>query len=161
MTPFAEIAALALVSSTVTAGALAAATTDPGSSLAPWVGGSAGVIAVGALGEVTRRLLNGRLVPRETREHETELGAYIVAAGQREDVAIKVAAESNRFIAEAEGRVVKVAEDLRQSTVRLAADLAEVARKQTEQTNETVTALRQVVEDLRDEVRDLRRGGQQ
>jgi hypothetical protein len=56
---------------------------DPG-SIAPYVGGGAGVIAVGALAEVTRRLLNGSLIPRQTSDVEQELSAAIVAAGERE-----------------------------------------------------------------------------
>lgn len=77
--------ALAVGGTTSTALAvLAAAASGEGGGLAPYVGGSAGVIAVGALTEVTRRLLNGRLIPRETKDVEEELGAAIVAAGQRE-----------------------------------------------------------------------------
>jgi hypothetical protein len=56
---------------------------DPG-SIAPYVGGGAGVIAVGALAEVTRRLMTGGLIARQTRDIEQELGAAITAAGQRE-----------------------------------------------------------------------------
>lgn len=78
--------------------------------LAPYVGGGAGVVAVGALAEVTRRLLNGRLIPRETKDIEEELGAAIVAAGQREATLIA-----------------------------------------------TVEAMRRVCEDVRDEMRQIRR----
>lgn len=68
---------------------VAAEAADPTAGLAPYVGGGAGVIAVGALVEVTRRLLNGRLIPREVKDYEDEMGAAIVAAGQREADAMR------------------------------------------------------------------------
>lgn len=71
-----------------TGGSLAAATTSPDASIAPYVGGGAGVVAVMALAEVTRRLMNGRLIARETRDVEAELSAAIQAAGQREAAAM-------------------------------------------------------------------------
>lgn len=142
-----------LGSSSGTLGVLwAAATPTGGTDIGPYVGGGAGVIAVAALGEVTRRLLNGSLIPRSTRDAEAETAAYILAAGQREDRAMRLAEDAS-------GMVVKTAKDLEQHTARLAADLAEVARKQVEHTDRTVTDLRLVVEDLRDEVREMRRGG--
>lgn len=128
---------LLAITGTAAAG-IAAGATDPSSSVAPYVGGGAGVVAVMALGEVTRRLLNGRLIPRETSEHEHELGAYIVAAGQREDRAMQVAEAGSRALA------VSAAE-FERHTRSLATEIA---------------ALGRVVEDLRDEIRQARREAQ-
>jgi hypothetical protein len=127
-----------------------ATTTDTSTNLAPYVGGSAGVIAVAALGEVTRRLLNGRLIPRETRETEAEMGAYIVAAGQREDRAMKVVEDSNR--------IAKVsADDVKQHNARLASELAEVTERQQRALMDEMATLVRAVQDLRDEIRADRR----
>lgn len=127
-----------------------AASGDP-SGIAPYVGGGAGVIAVGALGEVTRRLLNGSLVPRATREHEHELGAAIVAAGQREDRAMRVAEDTSVM-------VVNASRDLRVHNERVATDLAKVTKDQAEHVEKVIHDLARVIDDLRDEVRELKRG---
>lgn len=106
-----QILTLAITTAGSTAGLAAllaqAAPSAPG--LASYVGEGAGVLAVGALAEVTRRLLNGRLVPRESRESEQELAAYITAAGQREDRLMRLVEENH---AEAR-RVAEIAEELR------------------------------------------------
>lgn len=85
------------------------ASTSPDSGLAPYLGGGAGVIAVGGLVEVTRRLLSGRLIPRETRDAEAETAAYIVAAGQREATAMRLVEDTNRHVA----AMTRAVEDLR------------------------------------------------
>ncbi len=84
-----SIGALSLASGVAAAGSLAAVT-EPTAALAPYVGGGAGVLAVGALVEVTRRLLNGRLIPRESKELEDDLADAVTAAGQREDRAMRL-----------------------------------------------------------------------
>jgi hypothetical protein len=76
---------------------LAQAVAEP-SNIAPYVGGGVGVIAVGALAEVLRRMLNGRLIPREVKEVEAELGSAIIAAGQREDRMIRLVEETSRTV---------------------------------------------------------------
>lgn len=65
-------------------------------SVAPYIGGGAGAVAVAALAEVTRRLLNGRLIPRETKDVEEEIGAAIVAAGEREARLIALVVEERQ-----------------------------------------------------------------
>lgn len=49
-------------------------------------------------------------------------------------------------------------EQTRQHNARIAAELAEVVRKQNQHNDATFGALSRTIEDLRDEVRDLRRG---
>jgi hypothetical protein len=105
-----------------------------------------------ALGEVTRRLLNGQLIPRATRDAEAETAAYIVAAGQREDRAMKLVEENNSL-------VTRTAEQLRQHNAKLAFDLAEVTQRQTTQMLDQLGALTRAVQDLRDEIREARREG--
>lgn len=119
--PFAGIVSLAV---TLTTGggivaAAADATSDP-SNVAPYVGGGAGVIAVMALGEVTRRLLNGRLIPRETRDVEMEMSAAIQAAGQREALAM-AELEAMR---KAMGAVADEAAAMRRATENVTGELA-------------------------------------
>lgn len=148
--------ALALGATAATGGAgtfafMAQAAPQAG-DLAPYVGGGAGVIAVMALAEVTRRLLNGRLIPRETRDAEAEVQAFIVAAGQREDRAMKAVEESNSLVR-------KTAADLQQSAAKIAEEVATIARKQSEHTDQAVAALTRALEDLRDEMRRDRREG--
>lgn len=109
MTPITEIALVAGIASGTSLTMLAAAASDPAGGIAPYVGGGAGVIAVGGLVEVTRRLLNGRLIPRETKDVEDELGAAIVAAGQREAKAMENG-EAHRKATEA---MVRAVEDVR------------------------------------------------
>lgn len=99
MSPFVEVALLTSIGSSAFAGAVLAQAAAPDANIAPYVGGGAGLIAVGALAEVTRRLMNGRLIARETKDIEEELGAAIVAAGQREATAM-LHAESMRRTAE-------------------------------------------------------------
>jgi hypothetical protein len=140
---YAALAALPL------AGTIAAAAT-PDAGIAPYVGGGAGVIAVGGLMEVTRRLLNGRLIPRETRDQEAETAAYIVAAGQREDRAMKVVEDANRL-------VTQTAADLKKHNADLAADLVDHNERMRLQTAEQMAAVVRAVEDLRDEIRRDRR----
>lgn len=132
-----------MAGSSATAAIVAQAVTGDPSSLGPYVGGGAGVVAVAALAEVTRRLLNGRLVPRETREAQQEMAAYILAAGQRED------------------RAMRIAEDASGVVTRAAAELAESNRRAIEHLTEQLSVMARTAEDLRDELRDLRRGGQQ
>lgn len=151
-----NLAALVLGGSTGTIGAAAAwlgqtSPTPDATNIGALVGGGGGAVAVVVLGEVTRRLMNGRLIARETRETEQEMAAYITAAGQREDRAMKVAED-------AAGMVVHTAEALRMHNAKLAADLADVAAKQSEAMGREVQTLKEVVEDLRTEVRELRRG---
>lgn len=98
MSPFVEATLLLLLSGSAVGGALAAQATDPSTSIAPYVGGGAGVIAVGALAEVTRRLLNGSLIPRPTKDYEDELSAAIVAAGQREANAMQHGEQMRRTV---------------------------------------------------------------
>jgi hypothetical protein len=129
-----------------------AATVDTPGGLGTAIGGGAGVVAVGALAEVTRRLLNGRLIPREIRDAEAETAAYIVAAGQREDRAMKLVEENNSL-------VTRTAEQLRQHNAKLAFDLAEVTQRQTTQMLDQLGALTRAVQDLRDEIREARREG--
>lgn len=143
-----------MAGTSLTAAVLAQAASGDPSGIGPYVGGGAGVVAVGALAEVTRRLLNGSLIPRVTREMEQEMTAYITAAGQREDRAMKVAEDAS-------GMVARAAMDLREHNAKVAADLAAVTRRQAEQMAEMVGGLTRATEDLRDELRDLRRGGQQ
>lgn len=133
-------------------GLIAGTTGTPDTGLAPYVGGGAGVIAVMALGEVTRRLLNGQLIPRATRDAEAETAAYIVAAGQREDRAMKLVEENNSL-------VTTTAEQLRQHNAKLAFDLAEVTQRQSTQIIDQLGALTRAVQDLRDEIREARREG--
>lgn len=143
--------------STLTVIAQATTGTDT-TGLAPYVGGGAGVIAVAALGEVTRRLLNGSLVPRATREVENELGATIAAHGQRESAAIKLAEDCILAIRHNSETTKSTAEGVRQHNERLAADLAKVAKTQAEHIEHLVNNLAKVTDDLRDEVRDIKRG---
>lgn len=131
------------------AGAVAA-TASPDAGIAPYVGGGAGVVAVAALAEVTRRLLNGRLIPRETRDQEAETAAYIVAAGQREDRAMKVVEDANALVRQ-------TAVELKLHNANLAAELAERSERQRTQMAEQMGALVRAVEDLRDEIRRDRR----
>lgn len=135
------------------AGTLAAAAEGDPMGIGPYVGGGAGVIAVAALGEVTRRLLNGTLVPRVTRETEAELSANIVAAGQREARVMQLAEDSA-------GMVVNVARELKLHTEKTAGDLAAVTARQADLVAARMDALARAVEDLRDELREMRRGGQ-
>lgn len=132
-----------MAGTSVTAAVVAQAASGDPSGIGPYVGGGAGVVAVGALAEVTRRLLNGSLIPRATREMEQEMAAYITAAGQREDRAMRVAEEASTIV------------------LRAAADLAESNRRTVEHLNEQLADMTRVAEDLRDELRDQRRGGQQ
>lgn len=151
MSPFAEFAALAALSTSAgvtTMLVTAEAVPTDGSVAAYLLGGGATVVLAGIVGEVARRLLNGSLVPRVVRDSEVEAGSAVQAAGQRED-RVMSAVES---LSTSASDVRKVAEDLRLHNERLASDLAKVAHEQTR-------ALSQVVEDLRDEVRELRRGG--
>ena len=101
MSPLAEAMLLLSVASSATFGALAAEAADPAGSIAPYVGGGAGVIAVGALAEVTRRLLNGTLIPRVTKDYEDELGAGLRAAAEREADSMKDREESRKQTAAA------------------------------------------------------------
>lgn len=152
---------VALIAGTTGAGSLfaaAAEASDP-MGIAPYVGGGAGVIAVGALGEVTRRLLNGRLVPRETADHEAEMSAALLAAGQREAMVIQHAERTLRVAEDSAGMVVETAKALREHTERTASDLAAVTAKQTESVTLALVQVTRAVDDLRDELRDLRRGG--
>ena len=107
----AELVVLAALSGATTTIALAAQAADPTMGIAPYVGGGAGVIAVGALVEVTRRLLNGRLIPRETKDYEEELGAAIVASGQREATVIGLAEGMRGDSARSAALVAKALED--------------------------------------------------
>lgn len=142
--------ALALVGGVVgTTGILAQAVSDP-AGIGAYVGGGAGVVAVGALAEVTRRLLNGRLIPREIRESEQELAAYITAAGQREERAMRVAEDTANI-------AVKVAADVAAETRRVAAALAEDRERTNRDTSAQLQAVAALVEDLREDVRRLRR----
>lgn len=126
------------------------ATATPDSGIAPYVGGGAGVVAVAGLTEVTRRLLNGRLIPRETRDAEAETAAYIVAAGQREDRAMKVVEESNRL-------AVQIAYDLKLHNANLASELVDSNERLRSQFADHLAALTRSIEDLRDELRRERR----
>lgn len=128
---------------------LAAAATDP-VGVAPYVGGGAGVIAVMALGEVTRRLLNGRLIPRETRDMEAEQSAAIIAGAQREDRLMKVVEDGQK-----QNEVIAAA--VKTATTKAAFDLAEVHARQTAATAAEIKALTRAVQDLHDEVRKNRR----
>lgn len=137
---------------TVTAGTtigLAAAASDP-TGVAPYVGGGAGVIAVMALGEVTRRLLNGRLIPRETRDMEAEQSAAIIAGAQREDRLMKVVEDGQRQSKE-------LAAEVKAATAKAAVDLAEVHARQVAGFGQELAALTRAVQDLHDEVRRNRR----
>lgn len=147
-----QIIALAAGSSTFAVVLGQAATDDP-MGIGPYVGGGAGVVAVGALAEVTRRLLNGRLIPREIKETEAELSASIVAAGQREARVMQLAEDSA-------GMVVNSARELKQHTERTAAELATVTARQSDAVTIRIDALVRAVDDLRDELREMRRGGQ-
>lgn len=142
LTIYAGLAALPLT--------IAAAASSPESQIAPYVGGGAGVVAVAGLAEVTRRLLNGRLIPRETRDAEAETAAYIIAAGQREDRAMKIVEESNRL-------TLQLAAELKAHNEHLAADLVENTERLRALTAEQMAALNRAVEDLREELRRDRR----
>ncbi len=85
--------------------ALAASTVTDPSNLAPYVGGGAGVIAVTALAEVLRRLLNGRLIPRETKDFEEELTREIAASGQREAQTMAYAERAVRALEDCEDQL--------------------------------------------------------
>ncbi len=108
MTNTAGLAVLAGTSALGSVGLLAVEATGDPASVAPYVGGGVGVIAVGALAEVLRRLLNGRPIPRETKDVEEELGAAIIAAGQREDRMIRLVEESSRAMRDLADEVTKV-----------------------------------------------------
>lgn len=92
--PLQSATALAVGTVLSSTGILVAAADDPGAGLAPYVGGGAGVVAVAMLAEVTRRLLSGRLIPRETRDLEQELAAAITVSGQREALSMQHAEEA-------------------------------------------------------------------
>jgi hypothetical protein len=100
---------------------LAQAAPDP-SSVAPYVGGGVGVIAVGALAEVLRRLLNGTLIPRQVKDFHDELGAAIVASGQREAESMRereaMRREREEMVRHAED-LTRTGEELRAEVVRL------------------------------------------
>lgn len=59
--------------------------------IAPFLSGGGAAAAVGGLVYVTRKLLNGELVPRSVAERENELSQAVVAAGQREAKYMEVA----------------------------------------------------------------------
>lgn len=138
--------------------AAAAEASDP-MGVAPYVGGGAGVIAVGALAEVTRRLLNGRLMPRETADHEAEMSAALLAAGQREAMVLQHAEKTLRVAEDSAGMVVQTAKALREHTERTAGELAAVTARQADSVTTALAQVTRAVDDLRDELRELRRGG--
>lgn len=113
--------------------------TDPGTGLAPYIGGGATAILAAALAEVMRRMLNGTLISRATREQEIELSQAIVAAGHREDQYMRLAVES------------------RDQAAKIAAELAVVTKAQTQQLTDSLQAMTSAVRDLREEVREDRR----
>lgn len=143
-------ATTALLATGALSGLIAAAVPSADPGIAPYVGGGAGVVAVMTLAEVTRRLLNGRLIPREIKEWEQEMAAAIIAAGQREDRAMKVVEDANSL-------VTKTAAELKSATAKLAFDVAEVTQRQVTLMADQMASLQRAVHDLRDEVRDSRR----
>ncbi len=100
------------------------AAADPTGPIAPIATTGTGVLAVGALVEVCRRLLNGRLIPREVQEYETEMGAAIRAAGEREAVAM-ANAEAMRKACQS---VVRAAEQLNRTTEEVQDDIRVLRR---------------------------------
>lgn len=153
-----QILALA-ATMTGTAGALTAAAAEDPMGIGPYVGGGAGVIAVAALAEVTRRLLSGRLIPRETRDAEAEMSAYIVAAGQREAEAMRLSEKVIKLAEDSSGMVVNTADALKRHTEETAVELAKVTARQSEQVVQGLSQVVRATDDLRDELRELRRGG--
>lgn len=116
------------------------ASTDTG--LAPYIGGGATMVLATALAEVMRRMLNGRLISRETREVEIEQGAAILAGAQREDAYMKLAVDNRDRADQAEQRAEKIA-----------ADLAIVTRNHTQQITQALQDQTQALRDLREEIR--------
>lgn len=115
---------------------------DPGAGFAPYIGGGATMILATALAEVMRRMLNGRLISRETREVEMEQGAAILAGAQREDQYMKLAIENRERADAAELRAQKVA-----------AELAVVTKAHTAQVTEALHDMTQALRDLREDLR--------
>lgn len=121
---------------------LAAVATDPSSGIAPYLGSGATAILATALAEVMRRMLNGTLISKATREFEMEQGAAILAGAQREDAYMKLAIENRERADEAERRAEKVAADLAVITKAHTAQITDALHEQT-------VALRDLRDDLR------------
>lgn len=138
----------------------AAAAADPTADLAPYVGGGAGVLAVAALVEVTRRLLKGDLVSRATVDTEEEMTKAVLASGQREDRIMAMAERLARLGEDQQALAKKNADELRDHTNRTARDLAEVTQRQTTQLADALASLARTVQDMRDDLRRFR-GGQE
>lgn len=155
-----HLLALGVTATGGAAGLLAAAAPADPSGIGPYVGGGAGVIAVAALGEVTRRLLNGTLVPRATREHEIEQSAAIRAAGEREAEVMRMAERTIRLAEDSSGMVLNTAKALKAHTEETADRLAETTARQAEAVSAQLVQVARAVDDLRDELREIRhRGG--
>lgn len=123
-----------------------------GTSVMAYVfGGGATVVLAGLVADVARRLMNGQLIARKTSEVENELGAGILAAAQREAKVMQIAEDATKGS-------VSIAADLELKVQRVAASLADTTRHTHEQVIAEITALTRLVHDLRDEVREDRRG---
>lgn len=103
-----SLAALAASGTGVLAGALGVlAQSAPNGStgleeIAPFLSGGGAAAAVGGLVYVTRKLLNGELVPRSVAERENELSQAVVAAGHREAKYMEVAEKVLKMHTEAQ-----------------------------------------------------------
>lgn len=68
-----------------------AAAAEETPSYAPYIQGGGSAMAVAGLVYVARMIVRGELVPRPVRESEQEMGAAILAAGQREAKVLSLA----------------------------------------------------------------------
>lgn len=98
---------------TAAGGGMVVAAAESGGGIATYIGSGAGVVAVSALAEVTRRLMNGSLIARQTKDVEEEIGGAIAAAGQREARLIETVEKVNRTIEDVRDEMRRAREDRR------------------------------------------------
>lgn len=124
VTMFSALTALSVAASGMTLQAfgpwLAAASSDGGQTIAPYVQGGGSAAAVGGLVYIARLIAKGELVPRAVKDTENELNASIMVSAQREARVMQIVEEHGKTTARLEEKHDAVIALLTEAKISLA-----------------------------------------